>query len=83
MTSSLMDSAADRKKETKIPPFSPIPFFQSGIEDGDEYDGAWCAEFKDRHQWIEVDAIHLTLFTGVILQGRNSIWRSGSITVFL
>ncbi|XP_028294445.1 probable carboxypeptidase X1 [Gouania willdenowi] len=47
---------------------------QSGIEDGDLYDGAWCAEYKDKHQWFEVDAIHLTLFTGVILQGRNSIW---------
>ncbi|KAM4724504.1 putative carboxypeptidase X1 [Anableps anableps] len=47
---------------------------QSGIEDGDQYDGAWCAEFKDQHQWLEVDAVHLTLFTGVILQGRNSIW---------
>ncbi|XP_034530805.1 probable carboxypeptidase X1 [Notolabrus celidotus] len=47
---------------------------QSGIEDGDIYDGAWCAEYKDRHQWLEVDAIHMTLFTGVILQGRNSIW---------
>uniref|UniRef100_A0A4W6DKS2 Carboxypeptidase X, M14 family member 1 n=1 Tax=Lates calcarifer TaxID=8187 RepID=A0A4W6DKS2_LATCA len=48
---------------------------QSGIEDGDLYDGAWCAEYKDQHQWLEVDAIHQTLFTGVILQGRNSIWR--------
>ncbi|KAL7380669.1 hypothetical protein ABVT39_022048 [Epinephelus coioides] len=47
---------------------------QSGIEDGDLYDGAWCAEYEDRHQWLEVDALHLTLFTGVILQGRNSIW---------
>ncbi|XP_038584222.1 probable carboxypeptidase X1 [Micropterus salmoides] len=47
---------------------------QSGIEDGDLYDGAWCAEYKDQHQWLEVDAIHFTLFTGVILQGRNSIW---------
>uniref|UniRef100_A0A665WKL9 Probable carboxypeptidase X1 n=1 Tax=Echeneis naucrates TaxID=173247 RepID=A0A665WKL9_ECHNA len=54
---------------------------QSGIEDGDMYDGAWCADYKDRHQWLEVDAIHLTLFTGVILQGRNSIWRSGSIRI--
>uniref|UniRef100_A0A3Q1EFW7 Carboxypeptidase X (M14 family), member 1a n=1 Tax=Acanthochromis polyacanthus TaxID=80966 RepID=A0A3Q1EFW7_9TELE len=54
---------------------------QSGIEDGDLYDGAWCAEFKDKHQWLEVDAIHLTLFTGVILQGRNSIWRSGIIWI--
>lgn len=55
--------------------------FQSGIEDGDLYDGAWCAEYKDQHQWLEVDAIHPTLFTGVILQGRNSIWRSGSVTI--
>ncbi|XP_028993951.1 probable carboxypeptidase X1 isoform X2 [Betta splendens] len=47
---------------------------QSGIEDGDLYDGAWCAEVKDRHQWLEVDALQPTLFTGVILQGRNSIW---------
>ncbi|KAM8833487.1 putative carboxypeptidase X1 isoform 2-T2 [Synchiropus picturatus] len=47
---------------------------QSGIEDGDLHDGAWCADYKDRHQWLEVDAIHLTRFTGVILQGRNSIW---------
>lgn len=42
------------------------------------HDGAWCARYEDRHQWLEVDALHLTLFTGVILQGRNSIWRSGS-----
>lgn len=55
--------------------------FQSGIEDGDLYDGAWCAEYKDQNQWLEVDALHLTLFTGVILQGRNSIWRSGSIWI--
>lgn len=55
--------------------------FQSGIEDGDLYDGAWCAEYKNQHQWLEVDALHLTLFTGVILQGRNSIWRSGSIWI--
>ncbi|XP_008312053.1 probable carboxypeptidase X1 [Cynoglossus semilaevis] len=47
---------------------------QSGIEDGDLYDGAWCAGHKDRHQWLELDALHMTLFTGVILQGRNSIW---------
>ncbi|KAG7234593.1 hypothetical protein INR49_002222 [Caranx melampygus] len=47
---------------------------QSGIEDGDMHDGAWCADYKDKNQWLEVDAIHLTLFTGVVLQGRNSIW---------
>ncbi|KAM6961102.1 putative carboxypeptidase X1 [Aplochiton taeniatus] len=47
---------------------------QSGIADGDLYDGAWCAEYKDKNQWLELDAIHYVLFTGVILQGRNSIW---------
>ncbi|MBN3299224.1 CPXM1 carboxypeptidase, partial [Amia calva] len=47
---------------------------QSGIEDGDLYDGAWCAGHKDTNQWLEVDARRPTLFTGVILQGRNSIW---------
>nr|XP_057910595.1 probable carboxypeptidase X1 [Doryrhamphus excisus] len=47
---------------------------QSGIEDGDIYDGAWCAHDRDRKQWLEVDALRLTRFTGVILQGRNSIW---------
>ncbi|XP_075904167.1 putative carboxypeptidase X1 [Nelusetta ayraudi] len=47
---------------------------QSGIEDGDIYDGAWCAQHRDQNQWLEVDALRLTRFTGVILQGRSSIW---------
>uniref|UniRef100_A0A3Q3VQI6 Uncharacterized protein n=1 Tax=Mola mola TaxID=94237 RepID=A0A3Q3VQI6_MOLML len=47
---------------------------QSGIEDGDIYDGAWCARYRDKKQWLEVDALRLTRFTGVILQGRSSIW---------
>ncbi|KAM6923521.1 putative carboxypeptidase X1 [Xenentodon cancila] len=47
---------------------------QSGIEDGDIYDGAWCAQYRDEKQWLQVDAQRLTRFTGVILQGRNSIW---------
>ncbi|XP_051942923.1 probable carboxypeptidase X1 [Hippocampus zosterae] len=55
---------------------------QSGIEDGDLYDGAWCADYKDRHQWLEVDALHLTRFTGVILQGRNTIWRRDWVTSY-
>lgn len=49
---------------------------QSGIQDGDNYDGAWCAKYRDKNQWLEVDALRPTRFTGVILQGRNSIWRS-------
>ncbi|KAK7904549.1 hypothetical protein WMY93_017156 [Mugilogobius chulae] len=32
---------------------------QSGIEDGDIYDGAWCARHEDKNQWLEVDARHL------------------------
>ncbi|XP_017285255.1 probable carboxypeptidase X1 isoform X2 [Kryptolebias marmoratus] len=47
---------------------------QSGIEDGDIYDGAWCAQHRDNKQWLQVDAQRLTRFIGVILQGRNSIW---------
>ncbi|XP_040904080.1 probable carboxypeptidase X1 isoform X2 [Toxotes jaculatrix] len=47
---------------------------QSGTEDGDIYDGAWCAQYRDKKQWLEVDALRPTRFTGVILQGRSSIW---------
>uniref|UniRef100_A0A8C7FI62 Carboxypeptidase X, M14 family member 1 n=1 Tax=Oncorhynchus kisutch TaxID=8019 RepID=A0A8C7FI62_ONCKI len=54
---------------------------QSGIEDGDIYDGAWCAQYEDKKQWLEVDARRPTRFTGVILQGRSSIWRSVEVTV--
>lgn len=49
---------------------------QSGVEDGDIYDGAWCARYRDKKQWLQIDALRLTRFTGVILQGRSSIWRS-------
>ncbi|XP_060935198.1 probable carboxypeptidase X1 [Limanda limanda] len=47
---------------------------QSGVEDGDIYDGGWCAQYRDQNQWLEVDARRPTRFTGVILQGRSSIW---------
>ncbi|XP_032383345.1 probable carboxypeptidase X1 isoform X2 [Etheostoma spectabile] len=47
---------------------------QSGVDDGDIYDGGWCAQYRDKKQWLEVDALRLTRFTGVILQGRASIW---------
>ncbi|XP_047196653.1 probable carboxypeptidase X1 isoform X2 [Hippoglossus stenolepis] len=47
---------------------------QSGVEDGDIYDGGWCAQYRDKNQWLEVDARRPTRFTGVILQGRSSIW---------
>ncbi|KAJ4918847.1 hypothetical protein JOQ06_019554 [Pogonophryne albipinna] len=47
---------------------------QSGIEDGDIYDGGWCSQLRDQSQWLQVDALKLTRFTAVILQGRASIW---------
>ncbi|XP_043919219.1 probable carboxypeptidase X1 isoform X2 [Protopterus annectens] len=47
---------------------------QAGIHDGDFYDGAWCAAEKNKNQWFQVDARRLTKFTGVITQGRNSLW---------
>ncbi|KAM7418161.1 hypothetical protein PAMA_017689 [Pampus argenteus] len=31
-------------------------------------------QYRDKKQWLEVDALRPTRFTGVILQGRNSIW---------
>lgn len=55
---------------------------QSGIEDGDIYDGAWCAQYKDKNQWLQVDAMKLTRFTAVILQGRSSIWSLDYVETF-
>lgn len=51
-----------------------LPSFQAGVNENDFYDGAWCAGRNDPYQWIEVDARRLTKFTGVITQGRNSLW---------
>ncbi|XP_067313234.1 probable carboxypeptidase X1 [Pseudorasbora parva] len=55
---------------------------QSGVEDGDIYDGAWCAQYKDQNQWLQVDAKKLTRFTAVILQGRSSIWSLDYVETF-
>uniref|UniRef100_A0A4W4GB80 Carboxypeptidase X (M14 family), member 1b n=1 Tax=Electrophorus electricus TaxID=8005 RepID=A0A4W4GB80_ELEEL len=55
---------------------------QSGIEDGDIYDGAWCALYEDREQWLQVDAMTTTRFTGVITQGRSSIWSWNWVETF-
>ncbi|XP_016327728.1 probable carboxypeptidase X1 [Sinocyclocheilus anshuiensis] len=55
---------------------------QSGVEDGDIYDGAWCAQYKDQNQWIQIDAKKLTRFTAVILQGRSSIWSLDYVETF-
>ncbi|KAM4636038.1 inactive carboxypeptidase-like protein X2 [Discoglossus pictus] len=55
---------------------------QSGVNENDLYDGAWCAGRSDSQQWLEVDARRLTKFTGVITQGRNSLWLSDWVTSY-
>uniref|UniRef100_A0A672UGE5 Uncharacterized protein n=1 Tax=Strigops habroptila TaxID=2489341 RepID=A0A672UGE5_STRHB len=55
---------------------------QSGLYDGDFYDGGWCAGQEDAGQWLEVDARGLTNFTGVITQGLNSIWTYDWVTSY-
>ncbi|XP_005994602.1 inactive carboxypeptidase-like protein X2 isoform X2 [Latimeria chalumnae] len=55
---------------------------QAGIYEDDFYDGAWCAGRNDPFQWFEVDARRLTKFTGVITQGRNSLWSSDWVTTY-
>ncbi|XP_062234862.1 inactive carboxypeptidase-like protein X2 [Platichthys flesus] len=55
---------------------------QAGIYDDDLYAGAWCAGRDDPLQWFEVDARRLTKFTGVITQGRSSLWSSDWVTSY-
>ncbi|XP_051883300.1 LOW QUALITY PROTEIN: inactive carboxypeptidase-like protein X2 [Pristis pectinata] len=55
---------------------------QAGIFEDDFYDGAWCAGRNDYSQWFELDARRLTKFTGVITQGRNSLWSSDWVTSY-
>ncbi|XP_039580005.1 probable carboxypeptidase X1 [Passer montanus] len=55
---------------------------QSGLYDGDFYDGGWCAGREDTRQWLEVDARRLTRFTGVVTQGLNSIWTYDWVTSY-
>ncbi|XP_025926409.1 probable carboxypeptidase X1, partial [Apteryx rowi] len=55
---------------------------QSGLYDGDFYDGGWCAGHEDKEQWLEIDARRLTNFTGVITQGLNSIWTYDWVTSY-
>lgn len=52
-----------------------ISCLQSGLEDGDLYDGAWCAEQQDSEPWFQVDAKNPVRFSGIVTQGRNSVWR--------
>ncbi|XP_062927939.1 inactive carboxypeptidase-like protein X2 isoform X2 [Mobula hypostoma] len=55
---------------------------RAGIFEDDYYDGAWCAGRNDYSQWFELDARRLTKFTGVITQGRNSLWSSDWVTSY-
>ncbi|XP_073418928.1 probable carboxypeptidase X1 isoform X2 [Dendrobates tinctorius] len=55
---------------------------QSGIYDDDFFDGAWCAGEENQNQWLEVDARRLTRFSGVITQGKNSIWTDDWVTSY-
>ncbi|XP_068045350.1 probable carboxypeptidase X1 [Anomalospiza imberbis] len=55
---------------------------QSGLYDGDFFDGGWCAGHEDTEQWLQVDARRLTRFTGVVTQGLNSIWTYDWVTSY-
>ncbi|XP_015705748.1 probable carboxypeptidase X1 [Coturnix japonica] len=55
---------------------------QSGLYDGDFFDGGWCAGREDAAQWLELDARRLINFTGVITQGLNSIWTYDWVTSY-
>ncbi|CAI5658643.1 inactive carboxypeptidase-like protein X2 [Oreochromis niloticus] len=55
---------------------------QAGLYEDDLYEGAWCAGRDDTLQWFEVDARRLTKFTGVITQGRSSLWSSDWVTSY-
>ncbi|XP_040602224.1 probable carboxypeptidase X1 isoform X2 [Mesocricetus auratus] len=55
---------------------------QSGLEDGDLYDGAWCAEQQDTEPWLQVDAKNPVRFSGIVTQGRNSVWRYDWVTSY-
>ncbi|XP_065120059.2 probable carboxypeptidase X1 isoform X1 [Paramisgurnus dabryanus] len=73
---------ASSYKRTGLGPHRGRLNIQSGVEDGDIYDGAWCAMYKDKNQWLQVDAMKLTRFTAVILQGRSSIWSLDYVETF-
>ncbi|XP_068161304.1 inactive carboxypeptidase-like protein X2 isoform X2 [Antennarius striatus] len=55
---------------------------QGGLYEDDLYGGGWCAGRDDPLQWLEVDARRLTKFTGVITQGRSSLWSSDWVTTY-
>uniref|UniRef100_A0A672KXM8 Carboxypeptidase X, M14 family member 2 n=1 Tax=Sinocyclocheilus grahami TaxID=75366 RepID=A0A672KXM8_SINGR len=53
---------------------------QGGLYEDDLYDGGWCAGRNDPLQWFEVDARRLMKFTGVVTQGRSSLWSRNEVT---
>ncbi|RMB91519.1 hypothetical protein DUI87_32098 [Hirundo rustica rustica] len=56
---------------------------QAGTNEDDFFDGAWCAEDDSRAHWLEVDTRRITMFTGVITQGRDSQIQYGDVAVEL
>ncbi|KAL7981469.1 hypothetical protein Chor_002365 [Crotalus horridus] len=55
---------------------------QAGSNENDYFDGAWCAEDESSIQWIQVDTRRITKFTGVIIQGRDSLLHEDFVTTF-
>ncbi|XP_062816835.1 adipocyte enhancer-binding protein 1 isoform X1 [Anolis carolinensis] len=55
---------------------------QAGSNEDDYFDGAWCAEDDSRIQWLQVDTRRTTKFTGVIIQGRDSLIHDDFVTTF-
>lgn len=59
----------------------PLTAPQAGTNEDDFFDGAWCAEDDSRAHWLEVDTRRITMFTGVITQGRDSQIQYGDVGV--
>ncbi|NXY34843.1 AEBP1 protein, partial [Pomatorhinus ruficollis] len=55
---------------------------QAGTNEDDFFDGAWCAEDDSQAHWLEVDTRRITMFTGVITQGRDSQIHDDFVTSF-
>ncbi|XP_058715248.1 adipocyte enhancer-binding protein 1 isoform X2 [Poecile atricapillus] len=55
---------------------------QAGTNEDDFFDGAWCAEDDSRAHWLEVDTRRITMFTGVVTQGRDSQIHDDFVTSF-
>ncbi|XP_043086997.1 inactive carboxypeptidase-like protein X2 [Puntigrus tetrazona] len=55
---------------------------QGGLYEDDLFDGGWCAGRNDPLQWFEVDARRLMKFSGVVTQGRSSLWSSDWVSSY-